>query len=50
MKKTQRIDMVRRVVDDLERRKAETLAQCERRVHEARTRLDELEAERLSAR
>lgn len=46
MKKTQRIDMVQRVVDDHERRKAEALAVCERRVHEAQSRLDELESYR----
>lgn len=43
MKKTQRIDMVQRVVDDHERRKAEALAICERRVHEALSRMEELE-------
>ncbi len=48
MTKTQRIDMVRRVVDDAERRKAEALAECERRVHEARGRLDELEGYRAA--
>ncbi len=48
MNKTQRIDMVRRVVDDVERRKAEALAECERRVHEARGRLDELEGYRTA--
>lgn len=46
MKKTQRIDMVQRVVDDQERRKAEALALSERKVHEARTRLEELETYR----
>lgn len=40
--------MVQRVVDDAERRKAEALAQSERRVHEARTRLDELESFRAA--
>lgn len=48
MTKTQRIDMVRRVVDDVERRKAEALAECERRVHEARGRLEELEGYRAA--
>ena len=48
MKKTQRIDMVQRVVDDVERRKAEALAECDRRVHEARTRLDELHSYRAA--
>lgn len=43
MKKTQRIDMVRRAVDDVERRKAEALAQSEQRLHEAQIKLDELE-------
>ncbi len=43
MKKTQRIDMVQRVVDDHERKKAEALALCERRVSEAQLRLEELE-------
>ncbi len=46
MKKTQRIDMVQRVVDDHERRKAEALAVCEQRVLEAQTRLEELEGYR----
>jgi flagellar FliJ protein len=46
MKKTQRIDMVQRVVDDHERRKAEALAVCEQRVREAQTRLEELEGYR----
>lgn len=48
MKKTQRIDMVQRVVDDLERRKAEALALCERHVCEAQTRLQELETYRAA--
>lgn len=48
MTKTQRIDMVRRAVDDVERRKAEALAECERRVHEARSRLEELEGYRAA--
>lgn len=46
MKKTQRINMVRRAVDDFERRKAEALARCDRRVLEAEGRLDELESYR----
>ena len=48
MKKTQRIDMVQRAADDLERRKAEALALCERRVREVQTRLDELETYRAA--
>ncbi len=46
MKKTQRIDMVQRVVDDHERRKAQALALCEQRVREAQSRLEELEGYR----
>lgn len=48
MKKTQRIDMVRRAVDDFERRKAEALARCERHVLEAESRLEELESYRAT--
>jgi flagellar FliJ protein len=48
MKKTERIGMVRRVVDDLERRKAETLATCEKTVAAAQAKLDELEAYRAA--
>jgi len=48
MKKTQRIDMVRRAVDDFERRKAEALARCERQVLEAESRLEELESYRAT--
>ena len=44
MKKTERIGMVRRVVDDIERRKAEALAACEKNVLAAQAKLDELEA------
>ncbi len=46
MKKTERIGMVRRVVDDIERRKAEALATCEKSVRAAQTKLEELEAYR----
>ena len=46
MKKTQRIDMVQRVVDDHERQRAEALAVCERQVSEAQARLQELEGYR----
>ena len=48
MKKTERIGMVRRVVDDIERRKAETLAACEKNVLAAQAKLDELEAYRAA--
>src|SRR5215469_156354 len=46
MKKTERIGMVRRVVDDIERRKAEALAACEKNVLAAQAKLEELEAYR----
>ncbi len=48
MKKTERIGLVRRVVDDIERRKAEALAACEKSVRASQTKLDELEAYRTS--
>lgn len=48
MKKTERIGMVRRVVDDIERRKAEALAACERNVLAAQAKLEELEAYRAA--
>jgi flagellar FliJ protein len=48
MKKTERIGMVRRVVDDIERRKAEVLATCEKSVLAAQSKLDELEAYRAA--
>lgn len=48
MKKTERIGMVRRVVETAERRKAEALAECERNVSAAQTKLDELEAYRTA--
>lgn len=48
MKKTERIGMVRRVVDDIERRKAEALAACEKSVVAAQAKLDELETYRAA--
>ncbi len=48
MKKTERIGLVRRVVDDIERRKAEALAACEKNVRAAQAKLDELEAYRAA--
>lgn len=48
MKKTERIGMVRRVVDDIERRKAEALAAGEKSVRAAQAKLDELEAYRAA--
>ena len=48
MKKTERIGMVRRVVHDIERRKAEALATCEKTVLAAQAKLDELEAYRAA--
>jgi flagellar protein FliJ len=48
MKRAQRLDMVQKVVDDLERRKAEALALSERRVNESETKLTELESYRAS--
>ncbi len=46
MKKTERIALVQRVVEDLERRRAEALALCEQRLREARNRCQELETYR----
>jgi flagellar protein FliJ len=46
MKRTQRLQMVQKVVDDLERRKAEALATSELRVRETQAKLDELETYR----
>jgi flagellar protein FliJ len=43
MKRAQRLTMVQRAVEDLERRRAEKLALSERRVKECETRLIELE-------
>lgn len=48
MKRSQRLDMVQRVVDDLERRKAEALAASERRVTENEMKLTELETYRAT--
>lgn len=48
MKKTERIGMVRRVVDDIERRKAEALAACEKAVLAGQAKLEELEAYRAT--
>jgi flagellar protein FliJ len=48
MKKTERIGMVRRAVDEIERCKAEALASCERNVLAAQAKLDELEAYRAA--
>ena len=48
MKRTERLDMVKKVVDDFERRKAEALAVSERRVAESEKKLSELEAYRDS--
>ena len=48
MKKTERIGMVRRVVETHERRKAEALAECEKSVLAAQAKLDELEAYRAA--
>jgi flagellar protein FliJ len=48
MKKTERIGMVRRVVETHERRKAEALAACEKNVLAAQAKLDELEAYRAA--
>jgi hypothetical protein len=46
MKKSERIGMVRRAVEEIERRKAEALAACERNVLAGQAKLDELEAYR----
>jgi flagellar FliJ protein len=43
MKRAQRLTMVQKTVEDLERRRAEQLAVSERRVKECETRLTELE-------
>jgi flagellar FliJ protein len=42
------MEMVKKVVDDFERRKAEALAACERRVSESEKKLTELEAYKAS--
>jgi flagellar FliJ protein len=46
MKRIERLEMVKKVVDDFERRKAEALAASERRVSESEKKLAELEAYR----
>jgi flagellar protein FliJ len=43
MKRAQRLKMVQRAVEDLERRRAEQLALAEKKVNECQTRLTELE-------
>jgi flagellar protein FliJ len=48
MKRSERLQMVKKVVDDFERRKAEALAACERRVTESEKKLAELEEYRAS--
>src|SRR5688572_22044215 len=44
MKRTQRMEMVQRVVDDTERQRAERLAASEKRVAECEAKLAELES------
>lgn len=46
MKRVQRMELVKKVADDFERRKAEALAACERRVAESEKKLADLEAYR----
>jgi flagellar FliJ protein len=46
MKRSERLGIVKKVVDDFERRKAEALAACERRVVESEKKLSDLEAYR----
>jgi len=46
MKRSQRLEIVKQVVDDFERRKAEALAASERRVAESEKKLADLEAYR----
>ena len=46
MKRSERLEMVKKVVDDFERRKAEALAAAERRVSENEKKLADLEAYR----
>lgn len=46
MKRSERLEMVKKVADDFERRKAEALATCERRVKESEKKLADLEAYR----
>ena len=44
MRRAQRLELVQRVVDDLERRRAEALADCERQLAASEARLLELQA------
>ena len=46
MKRSERLEIVKKVVDDFEHRKAEALAMAERRVGEAEKKLTDLEAYR----
>ena len=46
MKRSERLEMVKKVVDDFERRKAEALAACERRVRDSEKKLADLETYR----
>ncbi len=46
MKRSERIQMVKKVADDFERRRAEALAVCERRVNESEKKLTDLETYR----
>ena len=48
MKRAQRLEMVQNVVDDLERKRAEALANSEHRVTESEAKLAELEAYQAS--
>jgi len=48
MKRSDRMEMVKKVVDDFERRKAEALALSERRVTESEKKLTDLEAYRTN--
>ena len=43
MKRSERMQMVKKVADDFERRRAEALAVCERRVTESEKKLSDLE-------
>src|SRR6185295_19670250 len=44
MKRSQRMQTVEKVVSDVERKRAQALAACERRVSESETKLTELES------
>ena len=46
MKRSERMQMVKKVADDFERRRAEALAVCERRVTESEKKLSDLESYR----